>query len=108
MLYLYGSVPSSCCRSLGVVLPLLGNNGKHVTVIARQQLLYYCVFVGKSKCFLVYFSYFGREIKVGVRNNLALCLYPSIVARQLLGKNLPTSTNTQAKIELLDASFSKR
>jgi hypothetical protein len=31
------------------IRPLLGNSGKHVTAIARQRHLYYCVF--KSKCF---------------------------------------------------------
>jgi hypothetical protein len=49
---LLGSVPSSCCRSFGVVLPLLGNSGKHVTVTATQRPVYYCVFIGKSNFFL--------------------------------------------------------
>jgi hypothetical protein len=31
--------------------PLLGNSGKHVNAIGRQLSLYYCVRVGKSKCF---------------------------------------------------------
>jgi hypothetical protein len=31
--------------------PLLGNSGKHVTAIARLDPSYYCMCIGKSKCF---------------------------------------------------------
>jgi hypothetical protein len=36
-----------------------------------------------------------------------VCVYPPIVARQLLGRNVTAVTNTHAAMEeLLDASFS--
>jgi hypothetical protein len=35
-----------------------------------------------------------------------LYVYPSVVARQRLGKNVTPATNTHATIELLNASFS--
>jgi hypothetical protein len=39
--------------------------------------------------------------------SVCLYLYPAIVARQRLGKNITAATNTHATIEeLLDASFS--
>jgi hypothetical protein len=38
---------------------------------------------------------------------MSVCV-PPIVARQLLGKHVPTATNTHPTIELLDASFSMR
>jgi hypothetical protein len=41
--------------------------------------------------------------------SVCLNLYPLIVARQRLGKNINVSTNTRARIEeLLDATFSMR
>jgi hypothetical protein len=36
-------------------------------------------------------------------------VYPHVVAKQRLGKNITAATNTEAKIkEILDASFSMR
>jgi hypothetical protein len=41
--------------------------------------------------------------------SLCLYVYPSIVARQLLGKNFTAATNTHVTVEeLLDVSFSMR
>jgi hypothetical protein len=40
--------------------------------------------------------------------SLCLCVYPLIVARQQLGKNVTAVTNTPATTELLDVSFSMR
>jgi hypothetical protein len=45
---------------------LLANSGKHATAIARQRPLYYCVWASKSKCFLTYFPYFEKKIKIGL------------------------------------------
>jgi hypothetical protein len=43
------------------------------------------------------------------RESVCLYVYPFIVARQRLGKNITVATNTQATIEeLLDAKFSTR
>jgi hypothetical protein len=40
--------------------------------------------------------------------SLCLYVYPPIVARQWLGKNVFVAMNTQGAIELLDMSFSMR
>jgi hypothetical protein len=43
------------------------------------------------------------------RQSVCLYLYPPVVARQRLGKNVTAATNTHATIEeLLDASFYMR
>jgi hypothetical protein len=40
---------------------------------------------------------------------MCLCMYPPVIARQLMGKHVPAATNTQATVEeLLGASFSMR
>jgi hypothetical protein len=85
------------------------HGGKHITVIARQRLLYYCVRVGKSKCFKPTFHI--KKIKIGLCDHLApcLCVYSPTVARQRFGKNVLAATNTHTTIEeLIDTSFSKR
>jgi hypothetical protein len=78
---------------------MLDSSSEHVTAIAKQRPLYYCVCIVKSKCFLAYFPYFwgGGGIKAGLWNHLALCLSPPppIVARQQLGKHIHAETNTQ-------------
>jgi hypothetical protein len=107
---LYGSAPSSCCRSLGVILPLLGNSSKHVTVTARQRPSYYCVCVGNSNFFSLLFLFWKRNKSRLMTSPCSVSVsIPLFVARQRLDKNIHAATNTDAKIEeLLDASFYTR
>jgi hypothetical protein len=86
---------------------LLRNSGKHVAAIVRQQTLHYCVHVEKSN-FVVYFPYL--ENKYWLRTFCSsICVYPLIVARQRLGKQVPAAKNIYATIKaILDASFSIR
>jgi hypothetical protein len=73
-----------------------GSSSKHVTAIARQWSLYYCVCVGNSKCFLTCFPY-----------SESVCVSPTIVARQWLGNHVHMAMTTYASIEeLSDVSFS--
>jgi hypothetical protein len=58
----------------------LGYSNKCVIAIARQRPLYYCVCVGRSKfSSLAYFPCF-EKIKVGLYDQIALCLcvYPAL------------------------------
>jgi hypothetical protein len=48
------------------------------------------------------------ELIYSSRQSVCLYMYPPIVGRQRLGKNVTTAKNTHATIELLDASFSMR
>jgi hypothetical protein len=83
---------------------LLENSDKNVTAITRQRLLYYCLPVGKSKCFSL-LSILKKK-KVHDITLLCVCILP-IVARQRLGKYFPAATNTLATLEeLLAPSFS--
>jgi hypothetical protein len=52
---------------------LLGNSGKYIIVIARQRSLYYCIWVGKSKCFFSLLSLVWKN-KSRLWGHLALCL----------------------------------
>jgi hypothetical protein len=53
--------------------------------------------------FLIQFPYFEKKIEVGLRRYFALCVpvrvSPLIVARQRLGKHVPSATNTHATVK---------
>jgi hypothetical protein len=86
---------------------LLGISCKHVTAIARQRPLYYCVCVCKSICFSPLSLFIKKLYEITM---LCVCVCnPPIVATQRLGKHVPAAMNTLATIEeLLDATFSLR
>jgi hypothetical protein len=59
--------------------------------------------------FFAYFPYFEETNKLRLRDHIALCVSPPIVARQLFGKHVPSRNNRYPTTEeILDASFAMR
>jgi hypothetical protein len=75
--------------------PLLANNGIHVTAIARQPPLHYCVCIGKSKCFWPIFPILKNKNR-HMRSPCSVSVYSPL---SLLG-NGTVNTFTRQRIHM--------